>query len=295
MSLNTLNKTEIWIGPVKLENANLTDIAEITAKVLNLPSDRVLVVDVREDHISLDILVEEIDAEAIIGKKKTLLDALSHVSGFDAFEETKIYSHGILGIIDMDEKEVGEAVKKSEALSREIINNISKRVKVFPTGFEVKRGMIEDTNSSHIKETLEKSGYKVEIGNVIDDDIDLISGNIRRAVNDGYGVIITTGGVGAEDKDKTVEAIEKLDPDLAAPYIVRFKKGTGRHVKDGVRIAVGRSGLSYMIAFPGPNDEVKVALETIKPLLQDNKDKHTIANAMAKTLRDKIRSKFNHG
>jgi molybdenum cofactor synthesis domain-containing protein len=294
MSLNMLNKTEIWIGPVSLKNANLNDIAKLTAEVLKLPKEKVLVVDVREDHISLDVLVEEIDPNSIIGKKKILLETLSSVTGFNVFEDTKIYSHGILGIIDIEEKKVSEAMKLSENISIEIVKNISNRVKVFPTGFEVKKGMIKDTNSLYIKNILENEGFKVEIGDVIDDDVDLISGCIRRAVNDGYGVIITTGGVGAEDKDKTVEAIEKIDPEMASPYIVKFKKGTGRHVKDGVRIAVGQSGLSYIIALPGPNDEVKLALEAIKPMLKGNKDKNEIANAMVKVLREKISKKMHH-
>jgi molybdenum cofactor synthesis domain-containing protein len=289
-----LNKTEIWIGPIKLENANLTDIARLTAEVLSLPSDKVLVVDVREDHISLDILIEEIEPSAIMGKKKILLERLSSIKGCNVFEETRICSHGILGIIDLDEVEIKESMRMSEEMSVQIKNKVIKRVKVFPTGFELKKGMIEDTNSIYIKDELEKSGYKVDIGQVLDDDVDLISGNIRRAVNDGYGIVITTGGVGAEDKDKTVEAIGKIDPDVASPYIVKFEKGTGRHVKDGVRVAVGKSGLSYIIAFPGPNDEVRLALKAIKPLLEANQDKHVIANAMAHVLKHKIGNKFKH-
>ena len=91
---------------------------------------------------------------------------------------------------------------------------------------------------------------------MLKDDLDLFAGKLRRAMDGGYGVLITTGGVGAENKDFSVEAILRLDPAAAAPYIAKFKVGEGRHRKEGIRIAVGQVGFTTLVALPGPNDEV---------------------------------------
>ena len=76
-------------------------------------------------------------------------------------------------------------------------------------------------------------------------------------------MIITTGGVGAENKDFSVEAIERLDADAATPYIAKFVMGHGRHSKEGIRIGVGQMGITKYIALPGPNDEVALCIDTV--------------------------------
>jgi len=133
------------------------------------------------------------------------------------------------------------------------------------------------------------------VGDIMDDDIESVEYILSEAVSKAYGLIITTGGVGAEDKDKTVEGILRIDPQAATPYIVKFKKGTGRHVKEGVRIAVGKVGPTYIVALPGPNDEVKIASEILIKLLKNNCDKEQIAQQIANALAEKMsKKKFNH-
>ncbi|MDK2986233.1 MAG: hypothetical protein PWQ96_1877 [Clostridia bacterium] len=294
MDLNLLEKTELWIENLKLKSANLNEIAEVVAEVLQLPRDKVLVVDVRENHITLDILQQQIEAEKFFGKKKQLLGALAEVPGVEIFSDTDIHSDGILGSIALDEAEAAKALENTRRIRAEINSMIKKRVIVFPTGFEVKRGMIKDTNTPLIRKELEKEGFRVSTGEVLDDDIELIAGKMRRAINEGFGVIITTGGIGAEDKDKTVEGILKIDPEAATPYIVKFQKGTGRHKKDGVRIGVGQTGTTFIIALPGPNDEVKVSLDVLIKALKDGVSKQQLANKLAEVLRDKLRHKCKH-
>ena len=47
---------------------------------------------------------------------------------------------------------------------------------------------------------------------------------MRAAVEAGYGVVVTTGGVGAESKDHTIEALLKVDPQAATPYLTYFRR-----------------------------------------------------------------------
>jgi molybdenum cofactor synthesis domain-containing protein len=294
VDINLLNKTEIWINNIRLENTNLTLLAEEVADVLGLPKNMVLVVDVRDNHITLDVLQQHINPESVFGKQKELLDRLSKLSGVKIFEDTDIHSAGILGMIGLDEDQAKEVIEKSNEMAVKIQSMLSKRVIVFPTGFEVKRGMIEDTNTPMLKEALESEGFKVTVGQILDDDLDFIAGNIRRAVDYGYGLVLTTGGVGAEDKDKTVEGILKVDPEAATPYIVKFKQGTGRHEKEGVRIGVGQVDQTLIIALPGPNDEVKIGLSVILNALKEGTSKEALAHKLAEALREKLRTKFHH-
>jgi molybdopterin biosynthesis enzyme MoaB len=291
MELNLLEKTEVWIQDLILDNANLTQLAETVADVLSLERDQVLVVDVRHDHISLDILRRNIDAKDIFGKEKQLLAALKQLPGVQVSDETSIHSDGILGMICLNEEEASEVIKRMNEMSSQMVQKIRKRAIVFPTGFEVKLGMIEDTNTPLIKRTLEAEGYTVAVGPILDDDVDCISSRLNNAVLDGYGLIITTGGVGAEDKDKSVEGMLTIDAEAATPYIMKFRQGTGRHEKDGVRIGVGEVGQSLLVALPGPNDEVTVGLSSLITALSGGLNKHEtatlIADALTKTLHKK--------
>jgi molybdopterin biosynthesis enzyme MoaB len=136
------------------------------------------------------------------------------------------------------------------------------------------------------------SGYQADAGEAIEDDVLLIAGKIRRAIQNGYGLVITTGGVGAEDKDKTVEAILTLDPRAVTPYIAKFQKGTGRHDKDGVRIAAASVDSTLIIALPGPNDEVKSGIDILLQAIEKGLGKEELAQLLAEALRGKLDMKM---
>ncbi len=295
LDLNLLQKTELWINNIKLNNVNLNHLGKVVSDILKIDNQKVLVVDVRQNHLTLDILEENINQENIIGKEVEIIKALRNIEGVVVSDDTYIHSNGILGTICLKEDDYTDILNNINEMSNEIQNNISKRAIIFPTGFEVKNKQIEDTNSPFIKEELEKVGYKVLIGQVIEDDIDIATYKLSDAISQGYGLIITTGGVGAEDKDFSIEALLNVDGQAAIEYVVKFTKGTGRHVKDGVRIGVGSIGISKIIALPGPNDEVKIVLPTIIENLMNNSSKEILANRIANILSRKyIHSRNYH-
>ena len=291
-----LDKTELRLEPVTLENANLNHIAEAIAGVLGLEGTDVIVTDVRGETLTLDILKRGVDAHNIIGKRDELLAKISELSGVGIQENTSIFSQGMLGWIVLDYNETELALKRSEQMAREIRQRIAKRVMVFSTGMEVYNRQIKDTNSPLIKKRLEAEGYSVTVGPTLKDDELLIAGNLRQAIENGYGLIITTGGVGAEDKDHTVEALLALDPEAATPYVCKFQKGTGRHHKDGVKIAVGYASESLIVALTGPNDEVKSSLDILIPGLKSNLNKDVLAEKLARNLSKMLQHKMgSHG
>jgi molybdenum cofactor synthesis domain-containing protein len=245
--------------------------------------------------MTLDILKKCIDAYKIVGKKDELLKKLSKLPGVSITENTSICSDGMLGWIALDDKRAEEALKRSEEMAEDIHRKILKRVIVFSTGFEVKSGQIRDTNMDTIVHRLEAEGYSVTRGAILRDDELHIASNLRQAVDyGGYGLVITTGGVGAEDKDRTIEAVLALDPEAAAPYICKYQEGTGRHIKDGVRIAVGKTSETLIVALPGPNDEVKSSLEALVRGLKSELDKNVLAENIASNLRKGLRKKMAH-
>jgi molybdenum cofactor synthesis domain-containing protein len=283
MELELFEKTEIWIRPIQIQKVNLETIADKVAEVLNFNKREVMVVDVREDAITLDLMKKTIHAEDIIGKKRALLQALSEIPGVLLTPETSIHSEGILGLIDIEDQKIAqEVLRKTKRMGEQISEHVRKRAIVFPSGFEIQRGFIQDTNSPYMKERLTEEGFKVTIGKVLEDNLGHIASALTRAVNEGFGLIITTGGVGAEGKDRTIEALLELDPMASTPYIIRYEKGTGRHEKDGVKIGVAYVEPSFIIALPGPHEEVKVGIEVIIEGLKRGLNKEELALSLSK-------------
>jgi len=290
-----LTKTELKIEKIFLHNANLTEIAVQVAEILNLNRNEVLVVDYHDASLTLDILNTCVNAYNIVGKKQQLLKGLGRLPGVSVSAETGVFSDGMLGWIAMDREPAAKALRRSEQMAAEILQNISRRVMVFSTGAEVARGQIEDTNTPAIMQYMATAGYKVTQGETLKDDRLFLAARLREVAEyGGYGLIVTTGGVGAEDKDHTVEAIRDLDPEAATSYICHFKIGTGRHVKDGIKIAVGQHNDTLMVALPGPNDEVMASLSILVEGLKANLDKRLLAENLAANLREILRKKTTH-
>ncbi|MDR7868650.1 MAG: molybdopterin-binding protein [Sporomusaceae bacterium] len=293
MELNLLEKTEIHIQPVKLDDANLGEIARVTAAVLGLQPDRVQVIDVREDSIALDILQQNIRAEQVFGKGRELLAELTKVSGFGIFPDTRIDSSGILGYIELDPGRAGEVLKNAGKMSQEIRSRIARRAIVFPSGAEVQSGLIEDTNTPYLLEELRREGFKAVRGEILPDDLTVTTARLNSAVDEGYGLIVTTGGVGAEDKDFNVEALSKVASKVWTPYIIRFTRGQGRHIKDGVRIGVGQIGLTTIVNLPGPHEEVQTAFPIMRSFIRGEIDAENLADQLAQVLKNRWQEKFD--
>jgi molybdenum cofactor synthesis domain-containing protein len=294
MEYTLFNKTEIRVTDVFLRDCDLTDIARTVADVLQLPRERVFVIDVREDHIALDLLVQTMKEEQFVGKKQDLLDALRSLPGVTLGKHADIHSEGILGMIALSPLEARHVMQKSSRIGEEIQERIRRRVKVFPTGFEVAGGMIEDTNTPYLAERFSQAGCKVQTHAPLSDDVDEIAGALRQALDQGFGWIITTGGVGAEEKDCTVEALLKVCPDAAAPYIVKFTRGHGRHVKDGIRIGVAKEGLTYLVTLPGPHEEVRLCADVLLESIETQPEAEVLAERLARLLRERWMKTVGH-
>lgn len=292
--INLLEKTELWIEGLTLQNVRLDEIAAAVAEVLGLERREILVVDVREDHIILDILKPVLKSSQIAGKGGEILKKISLVPGVALSNQACVHSEGALGWVALDAVESQKAIEQSARMGHEIRERVAKRAIIFATGFEVEQGMISDTNSPLIDQRLREEGYSVKFGGILPDEPGAIAYQLQKALDEGFGLILTTGGVGAEAKDCTVEALLRVDPSASTPYIIRFEIGTGRHVKDGVRIAVGDVGISRFVALPGPTREVKLGLDRLLEALANRWDKDQTAEHIAAALREVWR-RHRHG
>lgn len=288
MEYRLLEKTELWISPVKLTRADLGACARAAAEALGLSPEEIMVTDVLEDRLTLDILVPCVRAEQIVAREKALLHALAAVPGVSTTEETAVHSDGVLGLISLDERTGKEVLERSRAIGAQIADHIRKRSLIFATGHEVLSGSIQDTNTPFLMDALRDEGYHVARGRTLEDEADTIAGAFRRAGEEGYGLVITTGGIGAEGKDQTLEALEMVDRRACTPYILRFRAGQGRHHKDGVRIGVGKLVQTLIVCLPGPHDEVQLAWPILGEGLKANWTTEVLAEALAKTLREKF-------
>ncbi len=294
MEYRLLEKTELWVGPLSLEGADLGACAAAVARAMGLAADEVMVTDALSDRLTFDVLVPTLQAEQFVSRQDELLTALGAVEGVMLSQETSVHSEGVLGLISLEEEEGRQMLERSEAMGAEMARRIKKRALVLATGPEVIAGEIKDTNSPFLAKALAEQGYQVDLAPPLADDQAAIARAISRGAEEAHGLVVTTGGVGAEGKDQTLEALASLDQEAATPYVLRFKKGHGRHAKDGVRLGAGRLGSCLIVCLPGPHDEVELLWPVLKEGLTRDWEASRLAQSLATALREKFLAKRGH-
>lgn len=287
MDWNLLEKTTFRVEGAELENANLDDTAAAVAEALCFEPGEIMVVDVQPGFIAFDVLKRNIPAESIAGKAGRILESLSGVPGISLSPDASVHSEGVLGLIALDPAQARDVLTRSAEIGRAVADAVSQRACVFSTGAEVIAGKIEDTNSPHLVRVLTEAGFRAEFGGVIEDNISAAVAALESALMRGFGLIITTGGVGAESKDHSVEAILKLDPGAFTPWILKFSPDNKRHHKDGVRIAVGRTGICRIVALPGPHAEARLGGRALIDGLKTGLDDEKLAESIASVIRER--------
>jgi hypothetical protein len=284
-----LDKTEIWVDGVTLDGADLPAMARAAARAIAVPEDRFFVTDVRDQRIVFDVLVPRVRLEQVAGKQDALLAALAQLPGVALAPDAAVHSWGVLGVIGAPAGQVPEILARASELEHGLRRYVAGRVAVVSTGAELLDGSVRDTNLEAATDVLGGAGYEVASGGTLPDDERTIAGRVARLAGDGYGLVITTGGVGAEAKDRTIEALQLLDPDTATAVLAHYPVGQGRHVKDSVRIGVARVGWGLAVALPGPTHEVRAALPVLVAGLQKGAAPVALAEAIAIPLRAGLR------
>ncbi|MGO9151863.1 molybdopterin-binding protein [Mycobacterium sp.] len=284
-----LDKTEVWVRGVTLDGADLRFLAASAARALDLEPDLVFVTDARDDHVVFDVLKPRMKLASIVGREPELLAAVGEVAGVTVSPGASVHSRGVMGMIGTPSDEVAQTLTRATEIDDRLRCYVSSRVAVVSTGPEVVAGSIKDTNVSVALDILGRAGFEVTAAGAVVDDEDAIVGRVLRLVSEGFGVVITTGGVGAEDKDRTIEALQRCDPHLVTEVLSTYPVGHGRHVKPHVRIGIGEVAWTRLIALPGPTREVEAALPIVVQGLERGWDDIRLAHALGKVLRACLR------
>jgi molybdenum cofactor synthesis domain-containing protein len=292
MEWDLLEKTTFWVEGAHLDGANLGDVAAAAASALGLEPDEVMVVDVQNEIVAFDLLRRQVEAESVAGKSREILRRLSEVPGVTLSGDSSVHSEGVLGLIALEPDAAQRVISRSEEMGAAVAGAVARRACVFATGSEVIAGNIEDTNSPYLIEALTGVGFRAEFGGIIQDSTAAAVNRLEDVLMKGFGLIVTTGGVGAENKDHSIEAVLRLDPHAHTPWILKFTPDMRRHHKEGVRIAVGRVGISRIVALPGPHVEVREGCRALLAGLSGGLDDAALAEAVASAIRERWLSRM---
>ncbi len=288
MVVHLFNKRELRITGLSLTDVDLDLVAVAVADILALSPEDVLVVDAHPDQLTLDLLNDPDDIGRLAGKRQALLESLSRIPGLSVGAETDIHSDGILGVINLSPARAETLPAAMSDFGIQLRENLARKVLILPTGREIMAGNVVDTNTPFLVDLFTDNGYEAKAGSVVDDDIDVAIGALADAIGRGFGLVVSTGGTGAELKDCMVEAITALAPDAATPYVVQYQQGHGRHHKDGVRIAVGEVEQTTLVALTGPHTEVKEAAPVLIEGLRRRFDRNCLAGNIVDVLQARL-------
>ncbi|MGY1802074.1 molybdenum cofactor biosynthesis protein B [Blastococcus sp. SYSU D00922] len=131
-------------------------------------------------------------------------------------------------------------------------------------------GVYEDRSGRALADGLVRLGFDVEGPHVRPDDAAEIEAVLRNAVDDGFDVVVTTGGTGLSPTDVTPEAtravLEREAPGLAEA-IRRYGAGNGVPTAVLSRGLAGIAGRTLIVNLPGSTGGVKDGLAVLGPLL----------------------------
>ena len=133
----------------------------------------------------------------------------------------------------------------------------------------VSAGVREDTSGDVLEELLRDEGFEVE-RSVVSDDADVISDAIRRFVDSGASVVITTGGTGFAPRDVTPEAtravVQREAPGIAEAIRADALARTPHALLS--RGVAGLRGATLVVNLPGSPGGCRDGFEVLRPALR---------------------------
>jgi len=130
-------------------------------------------------------------------------------------------------------------------------------------------GKREDLSGPEAKRILEEAGFDVRAINILPDEKSAIEMRLRKAVGEGFNLVVTSGGTGLSPRDVTPEAtlavIERNVPGIADLMRLESLKITPRAALS--RAVSGIRGSTLIINLPGSVKGVRECLAAVRPIL----------------------------
>lgn len=144
------------------------------------------------------------------------------------------------------------------------------RTCVLTVSTSVSRRVSEDESGPLLAHLAEEAGADVEAMEVVPDDYGLIEDRLHHYVDDGFALILTTGGTGFTPDDVTPEATRAVIERDAPGIAEALRAESLRHTPMGM-LSRGVSGIAHrtvIINFPGSPKAIGQLFPIIAPVLE---------------------------
>jgi molybdenum cofactor synthesis domain-containing protein len=144
------------------------------------------------------------------------------------------------------------------------------RTCVLTVSTSVSRRASEDESGPLLAHLADEAGADVEAMEVVPDDFALIEDRLHHYVDDGFALILTTGGTGFTPDDITPEATRAVVEREAPGIAEAMRAESAKHTPMGM-LSRGVSGIAYrtlIINFPGSPKAVTELFPVVAPVLE---------------------------
>jgi molybdenum cofactor synthesis domain-containing protein len=144
------------------------------------------------------------------------------------------------------------------------------RTCVLTVSTSVSRRVSEDESGPLLAHLAEEAGADVEAMEVVPDDYGLIEDRLHHFVDDGFALILTTGGTGFTPDDVTPEATRAVVERDAPGIAEALRAESLKHTPMGM-LSRGVAGLAHrtiIINFPGSPKAIGQLFPVVAPVLE---------------------------